>query len=190
MPSRMVIMSKQKLSLQEQLLQSGLVTDAQARSVKSEKLKQTRQHRSNNNASPDETKALALKAQAEKMERDRELNQLRKQQEEQKQIAAQVKQLIELNRQTRDEDGLAYKFIDNNKIKTLYVSETMRDQIATGRLAIVKLERKYEVVSAEVAEKIKSRHVASIIVHNSDVPVADKTEDLYANYQVPDDLIW
>ena len=189
MPSRMVIMSKQKLSLQEQLLQSGLVTDAQARSVKSEKLKQTRQQR-NNNASPDETKALALKAQAEKMERDRELNQLRKQQEEQKQIAAQVKQLIELNRQTRDEDGLAYKFIDNNKIKTLYVSETMRDQIATGRLAIVKLERKYEVVSAEVAEKIKSRHVASIIVHNSDVPVADKTEDLYANYQVPDDLIW
>jgi uncharacterized protein YaiL (DUF2058 family) len=186
----MVIMSKKKLSLQEQLLKSGLVTDAQARSVKSEKLKQTRQQRNNHHVSTDETKALALKVHAEKMERDRELNQLRKQQEEQKQIAAQVKQLIELNRQTRDEDGLAYKFIDNNKIKTLYVSETMRNQIATGQLAIVKLERHYEVVSAEVAEKIKSRHAASIIVHNTNLPATENKEDLYANYQVPDDLIW
>lgn len=190
MPNRIVIMSKQKLSLQEQLLKSGLVTDAQARSINSDKLKQTRQQRNNNSASVDEAKALALKAQAEKMERDRELNQLRQQQEEQKQIAAQIKQLIESNRQTRDEDGLAYKFIDNNKIKTLYVSETMREQIASGRLAIVKLDRHYEVVSAEIAEKIKSRNAASVIVHNNTAPAADNKEDLYAAYQVPDDLIW
>jgi uncharacterized protein YaiL (DUF2058 family) len=186
----MVIMSKQKLSLQEQLLKSGLVTDAQARSVKSEKLKQTRQQRNNNSASTDETKTLALKVQSEKMERDRALNQLRKQQEEQKQIAAQVKQIIELNRQARDQDGLAYKFIDQGKIKTLYVSEAMRDQIANGQLVIVKLGRNYEVVSAEVAEKIKSRNAASVIVHNSNAAATENKEDPYADYQVPDDLIW
>ncbi len=184
-------MSKQKLSLQEQLLKSGLVTSAQARSVNSDKLKQSRQQRNNHTqSSMDEAKALALKAQAEKMERDRELNQLRQQQEEQKQIAAQIKQLIELNKQTRDQDGLAYKFIDQGKIKTLYVSEAMRDQIAAGQLAIVKLGRSYEVVSAEVAEKIKSRNAASVMVHNSHAPETENKEDPYADYQVPDDLIW
>jgi len=87
-------MSKQQLSLQDQLLKSGLVTGAQAKNVKSDRLKQARQQRNNNSITVDEARELALKAQAEKMARDRELNQRRMQQEEQKQIAAQIKQLI------------------------------------------------------------------------------------------------
>ncbi|MGZ8224545.1 MAG: DUF2058 domain-containing protein [Methylobacter sp.] len=187
-------MSKQKLSLQDQLLKSGLVSAAQAKSARSDKRKQTQQQRKNNIEAIDETKALLQKTQAEKLERDRELNQLRKQQEEQKQIAAQVKQLIELNRQPRDDlsdDSLAYNFNDNNKIKRLYVSETMREQIVRGRMAIVKLGQRYEVVSAEVANKIKSRDEASVIVLNEHVITdIDKKDDPYADYQIPDDLIW
>jgi uncharacterized protein len=183
-------MSKPKLSLQEQLLQSGLVSAAQAKSIKSDKLKQTRQQRSNNTTAVDEAKALALKAQTEKAEKDRELNQLRKQQEEQKQLAAQVKQLIELNRHGQSEDGLPYKFIDRKKVKTVYVTDTLRDQIAAGRMAIVKLERRYEIVSAEVADKIKARDSASVIVFNDNIPAVEIKDDPYADFQVPDDLIW
>jgi uncharacterized protein len=183
-------MSKPKLSLQDQLLKSGLVTTAQAKSVKSDKFKQSRQQRHNNSAATDEAKELALKAQAEKLERDRELNQLRKQQEEKKEIAAQVKQLIELNRYEKDPDGLAYRFIYKNKVKTLYVPEAMREQIISGQLAIVKLGQQYEVVSAEVAGKIKSRDPASVIVHNVSAPVIEPKDDPYADFQVPDDLIW
>lgn len=183
-------MSSKKLTLQEQLLKSGLVSAAQAKSVKSDKLKQTQQQRKNKVEVVDEAKELAQKAQAEKIERDRELNQLRKQQEGQKQIAAQVKQLIELNRQPRDDEGSAYNFTDNNKIKKLYVSEAMRKQIAEGRLAIVKLGQQYEVVSAEVAGKIKARDEASVIVFNEQNKEAGDVEDDYAAYQVPDDLMW
>jgi hypothetical protein len=138
----------------------------------------------------DEAKELAQKAQAEKIERDRELNQLRQQQEEQKQLAAQIKQMIELNRLPKDAEGLAYNFTDNNKVKRLYVSEAMRDQIAEGRLAIVKLGQQYEVVSAEVARKILSRDEASVIVFNEQNKIADVVDDAYAEYQIPDDLIW
>jgi uncharacterized protein YaiL (DUF2058 family) len=184
-------MSKQKLSLQEQLLKSGLVSAAQAKSVKSDKLKQVRQQRSNHSVADDEAKQLALKAQAEKIERDRELNLVRKQQEDQKQIAAQVKQLIELNSHAPvGDDGLPYKFIDKNKVKTLYVTEAMRDSIATGYLAIVKTGKLYAIVSAEIAEKIKSRDAASVIVFNDNLPVDVNKDDPYAAFQVPDDLIW
>ena len=139
----------------------------------------------------DEAKELVQKAQAEKAERDRELNQLIKQQEEQKHLIAQVKQLIELNKQPKDADGLAYHFNDNNKIKTLYVSETMREQIIRGRLAIVKLGESYEVVSSEVAKKISLRDAASVIVHNEPIASAvDNKDDPYADYQIPDDLMW
>jgi hypothetical protein len=182
--------SKMKLSLQEQLLKSGLVSTAQARSVKADKRKQTQQQRKNGVEVIDEAKELAQKAQAEKIERDRELNQLRQQQDEQKQLAAQIKQIIELNRLPREAEGLAYNFTDNNKVKRLYVSEAMRDQIAQGRLAIVKLGADYEVVGAEAAQKIQARDAASVIVFNEQNTTNDVVDDGYADYQVPDDLIW
>jgi uncharacterized protein YaiL (DUF2058 family) len=179
-----------KLSLQEQLLKSGLVSAAKAKSVKAEKRKQTQQQRKNGVELVDEAKELAQKAQAEKIERDRELNQIRQQQEEQKQLAAQIKQIIELNRLPRDEDGMAYNFTDDNKVKRLHVSVAMRDQIAEGRLAIVKLGGGYEVVSAEAAGKIQQRDADSVIVFNRQNQPADAVDDVYAAYQVPDDLIW
>jgi uncharacterized protein YaiL (DUF2058 family) len=179
-----------KLSLQEQLLKSGLVSGTQAKKAKTEKRKQLQQQRKNKVEVVDEAKALAQKAQAEKIERDRELNLLRQQQEEQKQLAAQIKQLIEINKLPTDPDGLAYNFTDDNKVKRLYVTEAMRDQIAEGRLAIVKLGTNYEVVPAETARKIRERDASSVIVFNEPNKTADISDDPYAAYQVPDDLIW
>lgn len=179
-----------KLSLQEQLLKSGLVSAAQAKSVKSDKRKQTQQQRKNKVEVVDEAKEMAQKAQAEKIERDRELNQLRQQQEEQKQLAAQIKQLIELNRLPTEPEGQAYNFTDDNKVKRLYVSKVMRDQIAEGRLAIVKLGTNYEVVPVDTAKKIQSRDAGCVIVLNEQNKAADAADDAYAEHQIPDDLIW
>jgi uncharacterized protein len=186
-----------KLSLQEQLLKSGLIGSGQARTAKSEKHKQAKQQQHNKTVAVDDLKEQAQKARLEQAERDRELNQQRNQEEERKQLVAQVNQLIEQNRLPKDnalagqfDESLAYHFTDNNKVKALYVSKTMREQISQGRLAVVKLAQQYEVVSAEVAEKIKLRDGASVIVFNKPVPSDDNKEDHYANYQVPDDLTW
>ena len=184
-------MSKQKLSLQEQLLKSGLVSSAKAKYIKSDKYKQEQLKRNNNIAVVDEAKELVQKALAEKVERDRELNLQIKQQEQQKELLAQIKQLIDLNKQPQDADGFAYNFTDENKVKTLYVSETMRDSIIKGRLAIVKLANKYEVVAADVAHKISQRDAASVIVYyEQGAETADTKDDPYAAFEVPDDLMW
>lgn len=190
-------MSQKKLSLQDQLLKAGLVTAAKAKSAKTEKHKQNQLQRNNNVQKTDEAKESALKAQADKLERDRELNKLKQQQEEQKQTAAQVRQIIEQHRIKIDEDAVdqyddsqAYHFNDGNRVKKLYVPQLMREQIASGRLAIVKLGRRYEVVNAEIAGKIKIRNAASVIVLNE--PEINRVEqnDPYAGYQIPDDLMW
>ena len=184
-------MSKQKLSLQEQLLKSGLVSNAKAKSIKSDKRKQEQQQRNNKVVVVDEAKELAKQALAEKVERDRELNLAKQHIEEQKQLAAQVKQLIELNKQARDADGVAYNFTDDNKVKTLYVTEAMRDLIIKGRLAVVKFGAGYEVVATEVANKIADRDAAIVIVNYQQSTEAVAVEDdPYANYQIPDDLMW
>jgi uncharacterized protein YaiL (DUF2058 family) len=183
-------MGKQKLSLQEQLLKSGLVSSAQAKTVKSNKHKQEQLQRKNNVVVEDQAKELAQKARAEQVARDIELNQQRQQQEQQKQRLAQVKQLIEQNKLPREEDGVAYRFNDDNKVKTLYVSDTMRAQLINGKLAIVKLGKSHEVVSAEVAKKISERDRDSVLVHNDSVTTIEQADDPYAGYAVPDDLMW
>jgi uncharacterized protein YaiL (DUF2058 family) len=179
-----------KLSLQEQLLKSGLVSTSQARTIKADKRKQTQQQRKNKVDVVDEAKDLAQKAQAEKAERDRELNQQRQQQEAQKQLAAQIKQIVDLNRLPLAEDGEAYNFTDNNKIKRLYVSAAMRTQIADGRVAIVRNGQQYDIVSAEAAKKIQERDAVCVVVFNEPCKTVEASDDPYATYQVPDDLIW
>jgi uncharacterized protein YaiL (DUF2058 family) len=181
-----------KLSLQEQLLKSGLVSTGQARAVKAEK-----QQHHNKVATTDEAKGLAQKAQLEQAERDRELNQRHQQKEERKQLAAQVKQLIEQHRLPKDktladqfDDSLAYHFTDNNKVKALYVLKATREQITQGQLAIVKLGKQYEIIPAEIAVKIKARGALSVIVFNEPTGLIDNKEDPYAAYQIPDDLTW
>ncbi|MGZ8227134.1 MAG: DUF2058 family protein, partial [Methylococcaceae bacterium] len=73
------------------------------------------------------------------------------------------------------------------------VSEAMREQIVAGKLAIVKLGQCYEVVAENVAKKISQRDPASVIVDNQQLAGAinvDSKDDPYAEYQIPDDLIW
>lgn len=191
-------MSQKKLSLQEQLLKSGLVTTAQARAVKAEKHKQVQQQRHNKVQVVDEGKRMMQQALAEKAERDKELNKLKQEQEERKQIAAQVRQLIENNRIAIDEsaieefdDSHAYHFTDQNKVKKLFVPKAMREQISNGKLAIVRLRRRYDVVPVEIAGKIRERDPSSVIIWNdaSAAPV-ENGDDPYARYQIPDDLMW
>jgi len=182
-------MSKQKLSFQEQLLKTGLVTSAQAKAAKFSKNKQTQLQRKNNVAVVDEAKKLALIAQAEKVERDKELNRVRKLHEEKKALAAQLKQLIELNRYPHDAAGEAYHFSDQQRMKTVYVSEKVRQQLINGQTAIVKVELKYELVSRDIAHKIAERDAACVLVLNEAVSEGSG-EDPYAKFQVPDDLLW
>jgi uncharacterized protein len=179
-----------KLSLQEQLLKAGLVSDAKAKTVKTEKRKQEKQHRKNHVEVVDEAKLLAEKSKAEQIEKDRLLNLQKAQEADKKAIAAQVKQLIDEHKQAQDLDGLAYNFTDGNVVKKLYVSDVMRDSLIRGRSAIVKFEKAYEVVNAEAAEKIRLRDSACVLVWNKAVANEVVADDPYSDYQIPDDLMW
>jgi uncharacterized protein len=180
----------QALSLQEQLLKSGLASDAKAKQVKAEKRKQDKLKRNNGVDIIDDIKLSAEQQRQQQIERDRELNRQRKLADEQKALAAQIKQITELNRITQDANGVVYQFSDANKVKSLYVSEKVRTALIEGRAGIVKLEQHYEIVPAEIARKIQARDADCVIVLNQasdDVPAAD---DPYAAYQIPDDLMW
>ncbi|ALP53331.1 nucleoprotein/polynucleotide-associated enzyme [Candidatus Tenderia electrophaga] len=178
-------------SLIDQLKKSGLVGKHKAQKVKHSQYKnKKRKDKKGAAAATDEAKRLAQQAQAEKVERDRQLNQQRKEEAERKAVAAQVRQLIETNRVEARDGEIAYHFSDAKVVKHLYVSEPVHKHLSNGRLAIAKLDEAYELVPAAVAEKIKQRDPQCIIsCAVSETPEPD-ADDPYADYKIPDDLMW
>lgn len=180
----------QTLSLQEQLLKSGLASDAKAKQVKAEKRKQTKQQRNNGIETTDQVKLSVEQARLQQAERDRELNQQRKQADEQKALAAQIRQIVEMNRIAKDDNGMLYQFNDANKVKAVYVAKNVREALIEGRAGIVRLDNGYEIVPAEIARKIQERDAGSVVMLNQDTRNAATADDPYAAYQIPDDLLW
>ena len=133
----------------------------------------------------------AQNEEAKKADRDRELNRLREEKAQRKSIVAQIKQLIESNRQPKGDDDIPYSFLDRKKIRKIYVSKEVQQQLGDGKLAIVRLDGRYELVTTDVAEKISQRDQKRVIFCNKLQPGerAEK-DDPYADYKVPDDLIW
>jgi len=138
----------------------------------------------------DEATLLAQKSLSEKQAKDRELNQQQKIKADKKAIVAQIKQLIQLNTQAQDKEGVAYNFSDNNTVKKIYVNEATIKNISNGKLAIVKYDARYELVPAQVAEKIKQRDASFILVLNDKLEEGMTEDDPYADFQIPDDLMW
>jgi len=204
-------------SLQDQLLGAGLIQKQKAKNIQTAKKKAVKKSRANNEELVDEAAELAKKAQEEQRRKSQALNNQRKLEADEKAVQAQIRQIIQLNsvnkvktvgKQNSKENSkkndaeceLSYNFTDDNKIKTIYVSSQNHDLISRGRLAIAKLtenlnenrEVVYHLIPVEAANKINERDSASIILLNDVLKTeGDKVDDdPYADFQVPDDLMW
>ena len=179
-------------SLRDQLKKSGLVDDKKAKQVKRAKNIQEKLARKTKSPSVDETKLALERAKAEQVERDRQLNLEKNKQAEQNAIAAQIKQLIEMNAIGKEGDQ-KFNFTDANVIKHMYVSQAQVDQLSRGTLAIVAQkngkDRNYVLVPMGVALKIEQRDPQVVLFKAQENTTIDE-DDPYAEFQIPDDLTW
>lgn len=177
-------------SLFDQIKKSGLVDENKAKKVKHQKYTQAKSKKGAKTTAIDESKLRARKAQADKVEHDRKLNKLRDEAVQKKALAAQIRQLIEMNRLEDHEGEIAFNFTDDNTVQRLHVTQKIQEQIVHGRLAVVKQDGRYELIPAAVAEKIAQRDTSIILVRNNLPQDAVDDDDPYADYKVPDDLMW
>ena len=177
-----------KLTLQEQMLKAGLVTSKKMAKVQRTAKKSRVQAREAREAVEENKKA--------QIERDKQLSEQQKQAALSKEYKAQIKQLIEMNKITISNGDIGYNFTDNNLIKMFSVDKTTQAQLIKGRLAIARLtaesdrDSEYAIIPGVVADKIAQRD-ASYIVLNCELSQEAKDEDdPYADFVVPDDLMW
>ncbi len=177
-----------KLTLQEQMLKAGLVTSKKMAKVQRTAKKSRVQAREAREAVEENKKA--------QLERDKQLSEQQKQAALAKEYKAQVKQLIEMNRITIAKGHIAFNFTDNNLIKNVDVDKTTQAQLISGRLAIARLavdnngKYEYAIIPASVADKIAQRDAESIVLNSALSQEAEDEDDPYADFKVPDDLMW
>ena len=177
-------------SLHDQLMKAGLVDKKKVQASKKNKHKQRSQKGKAVPTEADEAKLRVQQAKAEKAERDRELNRKQQQEAEKKAVQAQIRQLIEMNRLKNRDGEVAYNFTDQRKIKRIYITEELVEQLSRGQLAIAALDDRYELIPTKVADKIRLRDEDVIIQYNEPQQQQDDEDDPYADYKIPDDLMW
>ncbi len=130
------------------------------------------------------------------LERDKQLSEQQKQAALSKEYKAQVKQLIEMNRINLSKGDIGFNFTDNNLIKKIVVDKMTQAQLISGRLAIARVvadnngESEYAIIPASVADKIAQRDANSIVLNSALSQEEQDEEDPYADFKVPDDLMW
>ncbi|MGA7507101.1 MAG: DUF2058 domain-containing protein [Erwinia billingiae] len=177
-----------KLTLQEQMLKAGLVSSKKLAKVQKTAKKSRVQAREAREAVEENKKAQA--------ERDKQLSEQQKQAALSKEHKAQVKQLIEMNGIAIAKGTIDFNFTDNNLIKKIAVDKTTQSQLISGRLAIARLsadnngENTYAIIPASVADKIAQRDANSIVLNSALSQEEQDEDDPYADFKVPDDLMW
>jgi len=175
-------------SLQDQLLKAGLATEKQAKKAKAGKAPPKRGKKGQPPALSEST-AAARQAQADKAARDKALNEKRKAEAELRERRAQIRQLIDKHRLSRDEGEIGYNFVDRGKIRKLYVTPEIQTKLSKGQLDIARLDGRYDVVPAEVADRIRERDERCLVARPA--PSGEPAEDdPYKDFKVPDDLMW
>ncbi|PJE78537.1 hypothetical protein CI610_02530 [invertebrate metagenome] len=172
-------------------MKAGLASKQQALKAKTVTRKKKKEAIKSGTLTEQERRQQALEKEREQQAaRDRELNRQREAANEEKAITAQVRQLIERNRISREAGDIGYNFAVGKKIKKIYVTEEIQNKLIIGQLAIVVFDEESVLIPRKVAEKIQERRPEVIALMNDKKEEQDSEEDWYADYEIPDDLMW
>lgn len=181
-------------SLQEQLLKAGLSTKQKARQANADSRKKNKQKRSGvkHDASlQEQVKQNLAKEKAEKIARDSALNEKKNKELATKENSLRIKQILQHHQVTDINGDNEYNYTFNTKIKKLSLDTVTHTALVNGRLALCGLEGTTYIVTSETAAKVAELDSNIILVQNDKV-VSEVTDenDPYADYQIPDDLMW
>jgi uncharacterized protein YaiL (DUF2058 family) len=109
---------------------------------------------------------------------------------------AQAKQIIAAHAVPHKGDD-EYRFSDGAAIRTLLIDPKLRKALSVGVLVIVAHGDGYALLPRAAAEKVRERAPEAIIVDHgqpgstAEISTGNAEDDAYyAQFQVPDDLVW
>lgn len=177
-------------SLRDQLMKAGLVSKTAKQPSKKRGNKQ--QQRKARKQQGDQRQAELAALDAHKKERDRVLNEQREKQRKAREQAEWVRQLIQSHAVAKTpatDDDTAFHFTLDGKIHHLYVGAKQRGQLSQRQLGIVSFDGQYHFMPRQIIQRLQDKVPRRCWLAEADSSQVD-TDDPYAEFQVPDDLMW
>lgn len=178
--------------LQEQLLKAGLAKKSKAAEAARE---QEKARRGGAPSAAAELQREAERAREAKVERDRTLAAAQKAEAHAKALRAQARQIL-IDKRLAGAGDIDYRFTADGVIRSVRVDEVQRRQLASGALVVARLDEGFALLPRLAGEKVRERVPEWIVLDNRKAgdatPEAGNGEDAdyYAQFQVPDDLVW
>jgi len=179
-------------SLQEQLMNSGLVNKQKAKQAQTEKRRQAKQKKKKGTVVVSDLQ----KAVQEKTELQRQKD-LADNQETQQQLAIRAAhgKLIQMIAQHCEKDyqgELDYHFTYENKVKRIAVTPSIQQGLIKGAFAICVLNDEFYLINKEAAEKLRAIDESVLVaLHDqTEHSIENDEDDPYAEFAIPDDLMW
>jgi len=186
-------------ALQAQLLKAGLVKKSQVSQVANQQAKaRVDKHDPKAAAIAAEAELARIeaeKARLEKVERDRQIAAERNAERRANELRAQARQII-ADKKALAKGEAEYRFNDGEVIRTLLLTEAVRKQVIDAALVIVRDGEGYCLLPRVAAVQVRERAPELIVLDNAGrdyvEPSTGNAEDdaYYAQFQVPDDLVW
>ena len=175
------------------MLKAGLVSKGKVKQQKQNSRKKRR--RASGDSPADEAAKRATAAQRANQARDRKLNLEREQARQRKALRVQMRQLLRSHRVNDKQAEDRYNFTIGDKLKSLYVTPKQRSQLMSAQLAIVLFGDSQYLVPTATVDKARALDPAVRVyiapaATDTDSAAAQDPDDPYADYQVPDDLMW
>ena len=176
-----------KNALQAQLLKAGLVDNKKAKKLSKQAVHEQRTGQSNEA----ELKAKIAQDKEQKLAKDQALDLEKKRLLQGKELKAAIVQMISQHKIHQLDGDVAYQFIDESKVKKIYLNQQIYNALVSGSLVIAKEDDGYAVLPKILAHRIDAKMNGFIIVKKKkkNEQITDE-EDPYAAYVIPDDLMW
>lgn len=178
-------------SLQDQLMKSGLINKQKAKQAQTEKRRKAKQKKKKGKVEISDVQ-ISINEQKEQ-QKQQDLDSNKKTQEELDLRAAHGKliQMIAQHCEKNYQGEIDYHFTYDNKVKRIAVNDNTQQGLTNGSLAICVLNEEFYLINKEAATKL-SEIDASVLVslHEKVTISASEEQDPYAEFAIPDDLMW
>jgi len=178
-------------SLQEQLMKSGLINKQKAKQAQTEKRRKAKQKKKKGTVEISEAQ-LAIDAQKEQQkQQDLEKNKAVQASLDERAAHGKLIQMIAQHCEKDYQGEIDYHFTYDNKVKRIAINEVTQQRLVNGTLAICVLNEAFYLINKEATEKLAQIDASVLVALHEKVDTdAVDEDDPYAEFAIPDDLIW
>lgn len=178
-------------SLQDQLLKSGLINKQKAKQAKTEKRRKAKQKKKKGTVEVSDVQVAINKQKEQQKQQDLEKNKETQAQLDERAAHGKLIQMIAQHCEKDYQGDIDYHFTFEKKVKRIAINEKTQQGLINGSLAICVLNDEFYLINKEAAARL-SEIDASVLVALHEKAEASEVEedDPYAEFAIPDDLIW